>query len=146
MLSRRPFSSCIAVLLFTTAAASAGEVIPGPVEARVVRVIDGDTFVAEAHVWPGQKVTVSVRIRGVDAPELRSRCGTEKLAALRSRDALEEMIGDAPVRIRNISGDKYFGRVVADVTTAENEPVAESLLVRALARSYAGGARASYCG
>src|SRR5688572_3738796 len=87
----------------------AGEVLAGPVEAQVLRVIDGDTFVAEAHIWPGQTITVSVRIRGVDAPELRSRCGSEKIAAQRSRAALEALIGGAVLKISNISGDKYYG-------------------------------------
>ena len=129
-----------------TVPAFAGEMVAGPVEARVVRVIDGDTFVAEAHVWPGHTITVSVRIRGVDAPELRSRCDVEKAAATQSRTALEEMIQGATVRIYNISGDKYFGRVLADVTTAEEHPLADDLLERALVRAYAGGRRDSYCG
>ncbi|WP_309082705.1 thermonuclease family protein [Chelativorans sp.] len=112
----------------------------------MVRVIDGDTFVAEARIWPGQTITVSVRIRGVDAPELRSRCAIEKAAADEARLALEEMIGGSTVRIRNISGDKYFGRVVADVSTTQEVPVGESLLVRTLASSYDGGERVAYCG
>jgi len=122
------------------------EVIPGPIHAEVVRVIDGDTFVAEAHVWPGQKITVSIRIRGVDAPEIRSRCSLEKAAALNARDELEALIGGTVVHIRNISGDKYFGRVLADVATVQGVPVGGSLVKQALARTYDGGQRVSYCG
>ncbi|WP_246727835.1 thermonuclease family protein [Chelativorans sp. Marseille-P2723] len=120
--------------------------LPGPVEAQVLRVIDGDTFVAEARVWPGQTITVSVRIRGVDAPELRSRCAREKAAGAKARAELEQMIGGATVRIYNVSGDKYFGRVLADVVTAEDDAVADHLLERALARPYSGGRRISFCG
>lgn len=135
-----------AVLGLYTAPLLAGETILGPVAAEVVRVIDGDTFVADAHVWPGQKITVSVRIRGVDAPEMRSRCGVEKAAARNARDKLEALIGGTVVQIRNVSGDKYFGRVLADVATEQGLPVAESLLEQALARAYHGGQRISYCG
>jgi len=146
-MSIRPLLSvAFLALTFGVAPLVAGEVIPGPIDAAVVRVIDGDTFVAEAHVWPGQRITVSVRIRGVDAPEMRSRCGLEKAAARNARDKLEALIGGTVVHIRNVSGDKYFGRVLADVATAQGAPVAESLLEQALAAAYDGGQRVSYCG
>lgn len=138
-----------ASLMFVASAAapiSAAETVAGPVEARVVRVVDGDSFVAEALIWPGHVVTVSVRIRGIDAPEIRTRCQEEKEAALKSRRVLEELIGGATVSIRNIGGDKFFGRVLADVTAPTGEPVAEMLLTGALARPYDGGTRVSYCG
>lgn len=40
--------------------------------AEVVQVIDGDTFEARVHLWPGLNVTTRVRLRGIDAPELES--------------------------------------------------------------------------
>jgi endonuclease YncB( thermonuclease family) len=125
--------------------AAARDQISGPVSATVVRVIDGDTFVAEAHVWPGEIVRVSVRIRGIDAPELHSRCPRERLAAAEARDALAALLEPGPVRITNIGGGKYYGRVLADVETNEGE-VAPALLSRALVRLYSGGHRQSYCG
>ncbi|SEB55187.1 nuclease homologue [Nitratireductor aquibiodomus] len=120
------------------------EVISGPVEARVLRVIDGDTFVAEAHVWPGQRIRVSVRIRGVDAPELRSRCAAEKAAARAARAALGRLLAQGTVRIGNISGGKYYGRVLADVTTEPGGDVASRLLDARLVAAYGGGRRASF--
>lgn len=129
-----------------TPAAVMAETLAGPVEARVLRVIDGDTFVAEARIWPGQTVTVSVRLRGIDAPEIRSRCAAEKAAGERSREALQRLIGTATVKIRNITGGKYYGRVLADVATPGGEPVAAKLLKRALVRPYGGGRRKSACG
>lgn len=111
----------------------------------MVRVIDGDTFDAQAHIWPGQTLRVRVRLRGIDAPEIRSRCAAEKAAGERARAALEGMIGGATVRMRNIAGGKYYGRVLADVTTETGEAVAERLLADALARPYRGGRRESAC-
>ena len=35
----------------------------------VVRTIDGDTFEARVHLWPGLDMTTRVRLRGIDAPE-----------------------------------------------------------------------------
>ena len=143
-LSCRLITACAAVLLAVPTLAS--DTLPGPVEAKVMRVIDGDTFVAEARIWPGQTVTVSVRLRSVDAPELRSRCAGEKAAGEKAKMALERLIGGATVAIRNISGGKYYGRVLADVTTHDGHPVAESLLGHALVSAYDGGKRQSACG
>src|ERR1700750_1770804 len=49
--------------------------------ADVLRVIDGDTFEARVHLWPGLYVTTRVRLRGIDAPELKARCGGARLQA-----------------------------------------------------------------
>ena len=45
--------------------------------AQVLHVNDGDTFEARVSVWPGLEITTKVRLRGIDAPELRSRCADE---------------------------------------------------------------------
>jgi endonuclease YncB( thermonuclease family) len=127
------------------APAAARDEISGPVSATVVRVIDGDTFVAEAHVWPGETVRVSVRIRGIDAPELHSRCPEERTAATQARDALAALLDRQTVTISNIGGGKYYGRVLADVET-EDGAVAPAMLSQALVRHYSGGRRQAYCG
>jgi len=139
---------CFALILYLpllVCAASASQTVSGPVEARVLRVIDGDSFVAEARVWPGHTVTVSVRIRGIDAPEMKSRCEAERLAAKRSRAALEAMIGAGPVGMTNIGGDKYYGRVLADVTTPDGRAVAPAMIADNRARAYSGGKRRAWC-
>jgi endonuclease YncB( thermonuclease family) len=117
----------------------------GPVEAGILRVLDGDTFVAEAWVWPGQSVRVNVRIRGIDAPEMKSRCAAEHSAALEARATLTSLLG-ARVSLSNIGSAKYYGRVLADVETPDGVPVVAIMLARGLARPYGGGRRAGWCG
>lgn len=144
----------IAILFFFILAAAQATVpaiaesrrgIAGPVEAQVIRVIDGDTFLADAHVWPGHTIRVSVRIRGIDAPEMRTRCEEERAAAIEARDMLERLIGEKPVTIFNIGGGKYYGRVLADVTVADGTRTDEALLGLGLVRAYEGGRRVSMC-
>ncbi|WP_244425359.1 thermonuclease family protein [Pseudaminobacter salicylatoxidans] len=106
----------------------AGQDFAGPVAARVVEVLDGDTFVADAHVWPGQTVRVNIRIRGIDAPEMKSRCVREHSAAIEAREALAGLLEDGEVSISNIGGAKYYGRVLADVSTRDGSAVGEILL------------------
>lgn len=137
--------SALALLAAACLPSWAAEPFPGPVTARVLRVIDGDTFLAEALVWPGHSVRVSVRIRGIDTPELRSRCAAEKAAARRAKAALARLLGDDPVSISAIGGGKYYGRVLADVADAQGRQVAPALLALGVARPYDGGRRVSFC-
>ncbi|HHZ09227.1 MAG TPA: thermonuclease family protein [Rhizobiales bacterium] len=136
----------LAVCLASGPAAAGEHLFAGPVEARVISVIDGDTLRAAAQVWPGQEITVDVRIRGIDAPEMKGRCGAERRAALAARAALEAMVGPGAVHLRAIGGGKYYGRVVADVEAADGTAVAAALLSLDLVRPYAGGRRAPWCG
>ena len=126
--------------------AEAAETFRGPVEATVVKILDGDTFLADALVWPGHSVRVNIRIRGIDAPEMKARCDGERAAALRARDALSTLVGDSPVSISNIGGAKYYGRVLADVRTGDGRDVGPILLDQKLVRSYSGGRRDGWCG
>jgi micrococcal nuclease len=134
----------ILLLAFLALPAHAAE-IAGPVRASLVRVIDGDTVEADVHVWPGHTVRVSVRLRGIDAPELRSRCEAEKAVALQARDVLAGLLVSGAFHIRNVDGDKFFGRVVADIETPEGEVIADRLLNAGIVRPYDGKARAPWC-
>jgi endonuclease YncB( thermonuclease family) len=116
-----------------------------PIPADVLRVIDGDTFEARVHVWPGLDVTTKVRLRGIDAPELRGHCPTERIRAEAARDALIEILGQGAVGVYEISIDKYGGRVVADAATRSVFSVSAELLGRGHARPYTGGHRAGWC-
>ena len=130
----------LVLLCVGKAQAAARDEIPGPVEAEILRVIDGDTLLVEARPWPQQKVEVYVRIRGIDTSELRSSCVSERQAAEAARQSLELMAASSSIiQLSRISGDKYFGRVVADVTLAGGEHPAEHLLLAGLAVSYDGG-------
>lgn len=136
--------SAIAALLLTAAPAFEArgeEVIIGPVAAELVRVIDGDTIAVVARVWPGVAVSIHVRLAAVDAPELRRpRCPAEA-AAEAARDRLAALVGRT-LTLRDITLDKYGGRVVARVS-ADGEDVAASLLADGLAAPY--GAPLPWC-
>lgn len=137
---------CLAVILTgVIMPASARETIAGPVDTKVIRILDGDTFLGEARIWPGQTVRVKVRIRGIDAPEKRARCEAERKAAARALQMLSALLQSGPVRIRNIGGGKYYGRVLADVSAGEIRSVAALLLSRAVVRPYRGGKRYTAC-
>lgn len=134
-----------AALLAPAARGGAREVLAGPIEAEVVKVRDGDTIVVRARIWLGQEVETSVRIAGVDTPELRGRCGRERELARDARRFVEERVTRGRVRLHDIQFGKYAGRVVARVTTLEGEDLRGALIAAGLGRPYRGGRRGSWC-
>ena len=111
----------------------------------VIRTIDGDTFEARVHLESGLDLNTRVRLRGIDAPELKASCPQELQMAEAATGALRAMLGEGDVRIFNIGPDKYRGRVVADVVTRRTGNVSTAMLAAGHARSYGGGHRNGWC-
>jgi len=108
--------------------------------AEVIKVVDGDTIKVRAMIWVDQTVEVSVRLRGIDAPELyRPKCEAEKALAREAKAAVNAAspVGST-VTLSRISQDKYGGRVIAAVTTNEGEALSERLLAQGQAIAYGG--------
>ena len=111
----------------------------------VIRTIDGDTFEARVHLSPGLDPTTRVRLRGIDAPELKAPVLQELQMAEAATDALRALLGEGEVTISNIGPDKYNGRVVADAATRTTPNVSAAMLAAGHARSYNGGHRSGWC-
>jgi endonuclease YncB( thermonuclease family) len=111
----------------------------------VIRTIDGDTFEARVHLSAGLNPVSRVRLRGIDAPELKASCPQELQMAEAAGAALRGLLGEGEVYIFNIGPDKYSGRVVADVATKKTANVSSALLAAGHVRSYSGGHRIGWC-
>jgi endonuclease YncB( thermonuclease family) len=112
----------------------ANAVIAGPVPAKVLRVVDGDTLEVEALIWIGQSLTVKVRLAGIDAPEaFRPGCATERALGRAAADFVTARLSaGAEVALRDIEPDKYGGRVVARVE-ADGADIGAALIAEGLA-------------
>jgi endonuclease YncB( thermonuclease family) len=111
-----------------------------------LRILDGDTFEARVHVWPGVDITTKVRLRGIDAPELKARCPEERIKAEAARDALAALLAQGGVEISRVGLDKFGGRVDADASTKSTPDISAALLRAGVARNYSGGRRETWCG
>lgn len=142
-MARSCLTLLVCVILSLPSGATANtvhETIAGPVTAEVLQVIDGDTILVDASPWPQQTIEVYVRLRGIDAPELHSTCASVREEAERAQAALEEILpATGEIQLTRISGDKYFGRILADVTTADGRNPADTLLSSGHAIPYHGG-------
>jgi endonuclease YncB( thermonuclease family) len=120
--------------------------MPGPVRARVLDVLDGDTLAVQVHVWIGQQLLTDVRIRGIDTPEMRSGCAAERKLAEAARAEVARLAGTGGITLTNVQLEKYAGRVLADVHTAAGLSIGDYLIEKGMARPYAGKRRAPWCG
>jgi endonuclease YncB( thermonuclease family) len=118
---------------------------PRVYSAEVVRIIDGDTFVARVRTWANQGVETRVRLRSIDAAELHARCSRELRLALAARTALQRLLADGSVTLSRVGRDKYPGRIDANVATRGTTDVSAAMLSGGFARAYDGGRRGSWC-
>jgi endonuclease YncB( thermonuclease family) len=81
----------------------------------------------------------SIRLNGIDAPEIKGKTQAEKELALKSRDALNKLIMNKIVTLENISIEKY-GRILADVYVG-NICVNEYMIDNKYAIRYDGGTK-----
>lgn len=83
---------------------------------RLLRVIDGDTFACDidAHT-PIAGKNISIRLRGINTPELRDKDPELRKFAYEEKERLEQLLTSATViELRDLGRDKYF-RILASV-------------------------------
>jgi len=114
--------------------------IPDIDKARVLKIYDGDTITiicrpknANVNLYK-----YSVRIAGIDCPEIRTNNENEKKIAKKARDELGLLLFKNIVCLKNIKPDKYGNRIVAEVWY-ENINISEWLIKKGYAVTYDGG-------
>jgi endonuclease YncB( thermonuclease family) len=82
----------------------------------VIKVYDGDTITiaTKLHYPDWTMYRFSVRLSGIDSPEIKAKSTNEKKLAVLSKDALTKQIIGKTVELKNVSMEKY-GRLLADV-------------------------------
>lgn len=116
------------------------------IPAVVDYVLDGDTFAAHVIVENNIRISARVRLADVDTPEIHGQCDDEIKMALRARDRIADLLpGGSVVDLKNITDDKYLGRIDADVYLSDGRSLSKILLDENLGRPYDGGRRAPWC-
>ena len=109
---------------------------------QIVEVYDGDTF----KINLPQQVPIfgdelSIRLAGVDTPEMKGTSDEVKALAMQARELTEKALeGADKIELRNPQRGKYF-RIVSEVWI-DGESLADMLKAKGLAKDYDGeGAR-----
>jgi len=106
---------------------------------------DGDTCYVVAKTLPDTLRNMSIRILGIDTPEIRGDCSEEKSLALQGRAFANDMFRNADtIEFRNLKWDKYGGRILADVYI-DGMSYKHEIIEAGLAREYDGGKKLGWC-
>ncbi len=141
---RAPDSAAAPTSPATTTAAK-GNCAHDPSTFRCVKFdhnYDGDTITFQIpNVPPILGKNISVRVFGIDTPEMKGKGPCEKDRAREAKEVVTHLLEKAKhIELRNIQRDKYF-RILADVV-ADDVSVSEKLLNAKLAYPYDGGTKA----
>lgn len=105
---------------------------------QVISVYDGDTFKVKLSCDKDVLCqAVSVRVKGIDTPEIKSKNKCEKEKAKQAKAFTKSFLESGTVNLKSCDRDKYF-RLLCDVEVNKKD-LAQSLIKEKLAVKYDGG-------
>lgn len=110
--------------------------IPPIEQGRVIKVYDGDTITIATTLYDSTLYRFSVRLRGIDTPEIRTKDREEKIHALKVRNIMRNRLMNQIVTLSDVGYDKY-GRILATVWL-DNHNVCQWLIDSKMAVEYDG--------
>jgi micrococcal nuclease len=114
-----------------------------PVE--ILRVMDGDTVELRAHIWLDQQVQVRIRLRAIDAPELKAACAREQQLAEAAKDHLGSLLASGKAWLGDVGRDKFGGRFLGTLHDSTGRDISQMMLASGHARPYDGRKRLGWC-
>jgi len=115
--------------------------IPPIEKGKVVKVYDGDTITIAVKLY-NDIYRFSVRLNGIDTPEMKSKNENVKLRAQRAKTAMHNLVMGKIVYLKNVDYDKY-GRILADIYVG-NIHVNQYMIDNGHAIHYNGGHKADH--
>jgi len=116
----------------------------GPYNADYIFNYDGDSITLAIEIWPDLIQVKRVRLAGVDTPEIKSKCETEKILAADAKNYVADTLSSAESILVTVSGFGKYGRPIS-VITADGVDLSSSLIDMGLGREYDGGKREAWC-
>ncbi len=109
----------------------------------VIKVYDGDTITIAAKLpYPESPLyRFSVRLNGIDCPEIKGKDSVEKECAQIAKAEVTKLTLNKTVTLKNVGTEKY-GRILADVYVGDLH-LNEHLIEKRLAVKYDGGTKIS---
>jgi len=108
--------------------------------ANVIRVVDGDTVIVDIDLGFDMWVrNQSIRLEGIDTPEVRTKDLREKLAGNLAKQRVEELIGGKQIILKTVKDKtEKFGRMLGILLTNEGLNINDLLILERLAVKYDG--------
>ena len=115
--------------------------VPPLSEGKVIKVYDGDTITIASKLPFDQSpyYRFSVRLKGIDCPEIKTKNTEEKQCAILIRDLLKDLLMDKIVTLKEVELEKY-GRILA-VVYLDEVNLSDLLCEKHMAVKYDGGTK-----
>jgi endonuclease YncB( thermonuclease family) len=110
---------------------------------KYIKNYDGDTITVDLpghHPLFGKNI--SIRVAGIDTPEIKGKTECEKDKAKQARDLVKKYLKSSKITLKNCIRGKYF-RIVADVYV-NKELLSKKLIDAKLAIPYDGGTKTKH--
>ena len=106
---------------------------------------DGDTCYITMKSLPKSLSKMTVRILGIDTPELRGKCAKEKELAMKAKIFANLIFLEArKIEFKDLKWDKYGGRILSNVYL-DGYLYADMIINEQLAVPYDGGKKEGWC-
>jgi micrococcal nuclease len=120
--------------------------VPPIEQGKVIKIYDGDTITIATKLplkydeEDSPYYRYSIRLNGIDCPEMRTKNAEEKECAILVRDYLRSLLTDKIVILKNVEVERKYGRLLADVYLGDVN-ICELLLSKNMAVKYNGGTK-----
>ena len=103
-------------------------------KAKVLEVIDGDTFKAELDLGLGLYYHKQVRVKDLDCPEIyKPKSDTERVRGVLAKDKAEIFLKQDDITLLIHGVDKY-GRILSEVYLANGKNFSEAMVEEGLGK------------
>jgi micrococcal nuclease len=108
--------------------------------ALITRVIDGDTVEATVDCLFDIHIDQTLRLFGINMPEIHSKVETERKAAEAAKARLKDLVEGKIIKIMSYKEKEKYGRYLAELIV-DGVNVNELLIKEGLAKAYFGGTK-----
>jgi len=104
-------------------------------QAKILRVVDGDTFLAEVDLGFNLTAKLRFRLRGIDTPEtFRPKTEAEKELGLKAKQFVAALISDKTVTLKTYK-EGFYNRWEADCILADGSDLKAHLIQAGLVKT-----------
>lgn len=108
--------------------------------AYIKRVVDGDTVVATVDCLFDVKIDMTLRLFGIDTPELTSKVLAERTTAKAAKARLIQLVEGKNIKIQSYKEKEKYGRYLAELIV-DDVNINQLLITEGLATPYFGGTK-----
>lgn len=108
--------------------------------AFIKRVVDGDTVIATVDCLFDVKIDMTLRLFGIDTPELTSKVSAERATAKAAKARLIQLVEGKNIKIQSYKEKEKYGRYLAELIVGDVN-INQLLITEGLATPYFGGTK-----